>query len=193
MSCRDLALPSHSTRQTLARQWAILTLLPEAGPGLNTRVLQRLLLDVGHDTSKRTVERDLLELSKVFPLRCEDHALPYSWSWQAGCKPASTGSVDHFAAPDTPQPAVIQPRHIRVTFKAEPRLTQDFAQTFAVSDLTLEPTAEGETLACATLEDTSMLLNWLLSQAGALQVQAPIALREAMLARLRKGLELHER
>ncbi len=189
--CRDLALPSHSTRQTLARQWAILTLLPETGPGLNARVLQQLLLGVGHDTSKRTVERDLLELSKVFPLRCEDHTLPYSWSWQAGCKPASTGSVDPPAIPDASQPTVA-PRHIRVTFKADPRLTQDFAQTFGVSDLTLEPTSEGETLACATLEDTPLLLNWLLSQAGALHVQAPVALREAMLARLRKGLELHE-
>lgn len=193
MPYRDLALPSHSTRQTLARQWAILTLLPEAGPGLNARVLQQLLLGVGHDTSKRTVERDLLELSKVFPLRCEDHTLPYSWSWQIGCKPASTGSVELAAVPDACPSTVIEPRHVRIIFKAGLRLTQDFAQTFGVSDLTLEPTSEGEVLACATLEDTPMLLNWLLSQAGALHVQAPVALREAMLARLRKGLELHER
>ncbi len=185
-------MPSHSTRQTLARQWAILTLLPDTGPGLNARVLQQLLLGVGHDTSKRTVERDLLELSKVFPLRCEDQSLPYSWSWQPGCKPASTCPADPIALPEQPRPTAIEPRHIRVAFKAEPRLTQDFAQTFGVSDLTLEPTPEGDTLACATLEDTPLLLHWLLSQAGSLRVQAPAALREAMLARLRKGLELHE-
>ncbi len=186
-------MPSHSTRQTLARQWAILTLLPDAAPGLNARVLQQLLLEVGHDTSKRTVERDLLELSKVFPLRCKDQALPYRWSWQPGCKPASTYPAVDRATPEASRATLIEPRHIRVIFKAEPRLTQDFARTFGISDLTLESTPEGDTLTCATLEDTPKLLHWLLSQAGALQVHAPTALRDAMLTRLRQGLDLHER
>ncbi|MDZ3990980.1 WYL domain-containing protein [Pseudomonas sp. Teo4] len=77
-------MPSHSTRHTIARQWQLLKLLPNRHPGLTSTQLQKALADTGHETSKRTVERDLIELSALFPLQCNDKGMPYGWYWQVG-------------------------------------------------------------------------------------------------------------
>lgn len=44
-------------------------------------LLQKLELE-GFNISKRTVERDLNELSTYFPLALDDRDRPYGWSWQ---------------------------------------------------------------------------------------------------------------
>lgn len=77
-------MPSNSSRRTLARQWELLKLLPNKPPGLSASDLQHRLQDSGHETSKRTVERDLNELSQLFPLQCNDKGAPYGWHWMPG-------------------------------------------------------------------------------------------------------------
>ena len=64
------AVPSATSRSTLTRQWELLKLLPPKGPGITTLELQSRLSDAGHPTTKRTIERDLVELSRLFPLQC---------------------------------------------------------------------------------------------------------------------------
>jgi predicted DNA-binding transcriptional regulator YafY len=78
------SLPANSTRHTLARQWELLKLLPNRTPGLTALELQSRLQSAGHDASKRTVERDLVELSQIFPLQCNDKGTPYGWYWIPG-------------------------------------------------------------------------------------------------------------
>lgn len=77
-------MPSATSRSTLTRQWELLKLLPPKGPGLTTTELQSLLHDAGHSTTKRTIERDLVELSRLFPLQCNDKGMPYGWHWMPG-------------------------------------------------------------------------------------------------------------
>ena len=77
-------LPSHPTRHTIARQWQLLKLLPGRHPGMSSTQLQAALTTVGHTTSKRTVERDLVELAALFPLQCNSKGMPYGWYWQPG-------------------------------------------------------------------------------------------------------------
>lgn len=77
-------MPSNSSRRTLARQWELLKLLPSKPPGLSASDLFQRLLEAGHETSKRTVERDLSELSQLFPLQCNDKGIPYGWHWMPG-------------------------------------------------------------------------------------------------------------
>ncbi|HEJ5008695.1 TPA: helix-turn-helix transcriptional regulator [Pseudomonas aeruginosa] len=77
-------MPSNSSRRTLARQWELLKLLPSKPPGLPASDLLHRLQEAGHDTSKRTVERDLIELSQLFPLQCNDKGMPYGWYWIPG-------------------------------------------------------------------------------------------------------------
>lgn len=78
------AVPSATSRSTLTRQWELLKLLPPKGPGITTLELQRLLGDAGHETTKRTIERDLVELSRLFPLQCNNKGMPYGWHWMPG-------------------------------------------------------------------------------------------------------------
>lgn len=77
-------MPSNSSRRTLARQWELLKLLPSKPPGLPASELQSRLRNAGHETSKRTIERDLNELSQLFPLQCNDKGMPYGWHWAPG-------------------------------------------------------------------------------------------------------------
>ncbi|MCG7651848.1 WYL domain-containing protein [Alteromonas sp. MmMcT2-5] len=68
-------------RNTLSRQWEILRLLPSVGVGISARELVERLTSLGFNVSKRTVERDLNELSRQFPLLCNDKSRPYGWRW----------------------------------------------------------------------------------------------------------------
>lgn len=88
---RDEPLPRAKQNQTLARQWEILKRLPAKGPGVTARELAEWLADEGFPTAKRTVERDLVELSRLFPLDCNDKGTPYGWRWMEGEGPDLPG------------------------------------------------------------------------------------------------------
>lgn len=74
-------MPDRSSRDTLARQWELLRQLPSHPPGATAAELTGALGGNGFVTSKRTVERDLAELERIFPIRCNDKGRPYGWHW----------------------------------------------------------------------------------------------------------------
>ncbi len=70
---------------TLARQWALLNMLPPAPQRITAGELaDRLASD--YPITKRSVERDLQALSAVFPLECDERERPFGWSWQRDAK-----------------------------------------------------------------------------------------------------------
>lgn len=69
------------SQNTIARQWQLLKLIPTRAPGLEARLLTQQLQDAGFSVSKRTVERDLQELSLLFALQCNEKSKPYGWYW----------------------------------------------------------------------------------------------------------------
>jgi predicted DNA-binding transcriptional regulator YafY len=73
-------MASHS--DTLSRQWLMLQWIPRHPHKLTARDLVEHLRAEGHTVSKRTVERDLAELSEVFPLTADERSKPFGWSWQ---------------------------------------------------------------------------------------------------------------
>lgn len=66
---------------TLRRQWAMLRKIPRHPHTITARDLYERLLAEGFDVGKRTIERDLQELSASFPLVLNDDRKPYGWSW----------------------------------------------------------------------------------------------------------------
>lgn len=76
-------MPSNKTRNTLARQWELLKLLPTRGSGKSSKEIADALAEAGFTVSKRQVERDLLDLQEVFGLECNDASIPYGWRWGA--------------------------------------------------------------------------------------------------------------
>ena len=77
-------MPKASSSQTLARQWEILKLLPKQRPGITASEVVAKLEYSGIDVTKRTVERDLGELSRLFAIACNDKSIPYGWYWMQG-------------------------------------------------------------------------------------------------------------
>jgi predicted DNA-binding transcriptional regulator YafY len=78
---QGIVVPSNSGRNTLSRQWELLQLLPTSGSGATARALQERLAEAGFPTTKRTVERDLEDLSTVFAIRKNDKSVPFGFSW----------------------------------------------------------------------------------------------------------------
>ena len=86
-------MPRSSSTQTIARQWEMLKRLPTRPPGIRSGELTAWLADQGHPVSKRTVERDLNELSRVFALQCNSDQTPFLWYWMKDAQ-LDFGSVE---------------------------------------------------------------------------------------------------
>jgi predicted DNA-binding transcriptional regulator YafY len=77
-------MPKAEANQTLARQWELLKLLPTRPPGITAAELTSRLADLGYAVTKRTVERDLNDLARLFGFTCNDKGNPYGWHWMPG-------------------------------------------------------------------------------------------------------------
>lgn len=70
-----------TNQQSLLRQWNMLRLVPRAPHSISAGELYDRLRALEFPVTKRTVERDLNELSQVFPLAVDYDSKPYGWSW----------------------------------------------------------------------------------------------------------------
>jgi len=68
---------------TTLRQLAMLREVPRAPRRISTAELQARLQSQGFGTTLRTIQRDLDNLSSVFPLVSDERERPYGWSWRA--------------------------------------------------------------------------------------------------------------
>lgn len=67
--------------ETYLRQWSMLRHIPRYPNKKTAADLLGILQNLGFEASKRTIERDLVMLSRVFPLTCDERSKPYGWSW----------------------------------------------------------------------------------------------------------------
>jgi predicted DNA-binding transcriptional regulator YafY len=65
----------------MLRTWEMLKLVPQRPPGKTSRVLLTELGVRGYAVSKKTVERDLVNLSTIFPITANEESKPYRWFW----------------------------------------------------------------------------------------------------------------
>jgi predicted DNA-binding transcriptional regulator YafY len=69
------------SRQTLHRQWALLQQIPRAPGAVGTQILMTRLKELGFQVDVRTIQRDLLSLSTVFPLSSGEEGRAGRWFW----------------------------------------------------------------------------------------------------------------
>lgn len=69
------------TPETLLRHWQTLRSVPRYPRKITAGEICNRLSEEGFPVGKRTVERDLLALSRIFPLLVDDREKPYGWSW----------------------------------------------------------------------------------------------------------------
>lgn len=69
------------TPETLLRHWQTLCLIPRYPRKITAGELCQQLSSEGFSVGKRTIERDLQALSRIFPLAVDDREKPFGWSW----------------------------------------------------------------------------------------------------------------
>ncbi len=67
---------------TLLRQWHMLRMVPRYPAKVTAQELKGRLASNDFEVTERTVQRDLQELSEVFPLSSDEREKPFGWSWQ---------------------------------------------------------------------------------------------------------------
>ena len=67
---------------TILRQMNMLQLIPRYPQKVTTAKVRDALIDSGYEASLRTIQRDLQELSRVFPLLSDERNSPFGWSWK---------------------------------------------------------------------------------------------------------------
>ena len=75
-----------SKKDTLLRQWLLLKNIPVHPRKTTASELREQLKNEGFEINKRSVERNLKELSIVWPMMVDDRSKPYGWSWHPDAK-----------------------------------------------------------------------------------------------------------
>lgn len=74
-------MPKSAVHNAVARQWELLKNIPSRGPGITVNVLTERMTELGYKMTKRSIQRDLSELSALFAIQCNDQSKPYGWHW----------------------------------------------------------------------------------------------------------------
>jgi len=79
---------------TLMRQWQMLRLIPRQPSKISTTELMHSLSDDGFNTTPRTLQRDLVRMSSIYPLLCDDRDKPFGWSWDKNANVHEVPGID---------------------------------------------------------------------------------------------------
>jgi predicted DNA-binding transcriptional regulator YafY len=83
-------MPAPKT-DVMLRNWELLRLLPLNAPGKTARQLRDELELNGYNVSKKTVERDLVDLSTILGINADEETKPYQWYWSSNASLAFPG------------------------------------------------------------------------------------------------------
>jgi len=83
---------------TLMRQWQMLRMIPWQPIKVSTAELVQRLSEKGFDATQRTIQRDLVRLSELYPLTSDERNKPYGWSWMADAKVMDIPGMDSHTA-----------------------------------------------------------------------------------------------
>ncbi len=72
-------MPKQANESSMVRQWEMLKHIPRKLPGITAGALAEKMESLGFPVSKRTVERDLRDLSNIFPLASNEDSAPFRW------------------------------------------------------------------------------------------------------------------
>ena len=81
---------------TLLRQWELLRSIPRAPRKIDVAALMQKVEAAGYPTTRRSVQRDLNSLSRVFPLISDDPGAgtAHGWSWSADAQAFDLPTMD---------------------------------------------------------------------------------------------------
>lgn len=165
----------------------VLSLLPKPPRKIDTAFIHAELEARGIEVHRRTIQRDLVELSQVFPLVSDARAKPYGWRW-------AEDAVFHGGLPvptSRPSPA----REIEARLQGQPQalhavLDHLRARCARFSSDLRDPS---DAVVTVMLEDNLASRRILLAHADEIEVVTPLTLRNDIAARARRAATRHER
>ncbi len=83
---------------TILRHWTMLHYVPRHPRRIDAASLTQLLRRDGFSVHRRSVERDLVKLSLLFPLHCDEQHKPNGWCWSAGAAAFDLPALDVHSA-----------------------------------------------------------------------------------------------
>ncbi|MCP4001551.1 MAG: WYL domain-containing protein, partial [Gammaproteobacteria bacterium] len=70
-----------SSAETITRQWDILQRIPRLPRRITVREVFDSLPTTDYQVTLRTVQRDLVSLSRKFPMTCDEEGRTQHWYW----------------------------------------------------------------------------------------------------------------
>ena len=83
---------------TLLRQISMIELIPRYPAKTFTNEIKDKLSDLGYETTLRTIQRDLQELSRLFPIVSDERSHPFGWSWEKDAQGYESPAMDPIQA-----------------------------------------------------------------------------------------------
>lgn len=167
--------------QTVLRYLLMLRHIPKQPQKIDVNTLRERLAEQGVDVSVRTIQRNLIELSEVFPLTTDERNKPFGWSLlsDTAIAPLVPGimleRVTQQNGSDSIKDADVQTVHLELRCDAE---LKSYFESFPLNETQrLKSNGEG-LLLTAEVAHTDKLLAWLLSYGARIEVLAPEALRQ---------------
>lgn len=163
----------------LVRQWLILSLIPKQSPGIDVLTLEARLFASGVMVHRRTIQRDLVELSEVFPLIPVGPEKPFRWRWAEGAR--FLCSIPVLDAPDEAGAEIAL--RLRVERATARDVTEGLrGKAAAAREVTCLKKDETHVEVHARVVDACTLRRWLLGFAEAVEVLAPEHVRSELAA-----------
>ena len=72
--------------------------IPRYPAKVTANQIQDFLKNLGYSISLRSVQRDLNELSRLFPIECDDKSIPFGWSWKKDSPGIESPAMDPIQA-----------------------------------------------------------------------------------------------
>jgi predicted DNA-binding transcriptional regulator YafY len=173
----------------LVRQWRILALIPKTAPGIDVLTLEARLFASGVAVHRRTIQRDLVELAKVFPLVSVGEEKPYRWRWSDDAR--FLCSIPLLDAPDEPG-AEISLR-LRVDRSAARYVVEGLrGRAAGAREVTCVNKDRAHAEVLARVVDACTLRRWLLGFGDSVEVLAPVDVRTDLAAAAARIAERHQ-
>jgi len=83
---------------TVMRQWMMLRMVPRAPSKISTIEIMNNLAAESFIISQRSIQRDLIKFSSIFPLECDDRSKPFGWSWRKDAPTIDIPGIDSHTA-----------------------------------------------------------------------------------------------
>ena len=83
---------------TLLRQISMIELIPRYPTKTFTNEIKEKLSALGYEATLRTIQRDLQELSRLFPIVSDERSHPFGWSWEKDAKGYESPAMDPIQA-----------------------------------------------------------------------------------------------